>query len=229
MQYGPVITAGASTVSGNLLSTLTNSGTWATTQGESVSLSASLGEVTQNADGTWSWELTPDQQYTDAPVTITGTDSSGQTSQITFNIDANVGDLGSGVAVTDAATGTGYILYSVQNVHTRFAGQVNPSNADHFIAVRFDGTNWEYNTDSNTPGQDWIDFTPVASDTLVADVDFSTDTIASLEGTNTTVDGIAAGFASGDLVFIADQFNGIADDGESVSYTHLTLPTKCSV
>ena len=224
VQYGPVITAGASTVSGNLLSTLTNSGTWATTQGESVSLSASLGEVTQNADGTWSWELTPDQQYTDAPVTITGTDSSGQTSQITFNIDANVGDLGSGVAVTDAATGTGYILYSVQSVHTRFAGQVNSNNADHFIAVRFDGTNWEYNTDSNTPGQDWIVFTPVASDTLVADVDFDADTITSLEGTNATIDGITAGYASGDLLFVADQFNGIADDGEfQITGTEFTV------
>jgi len=223
VQYAPVITAEASAVSGNVLSTLTNSGTWAPAQDGSVSLSASLGEVTQNADGTWSWELTPNQQYNDAPVTITGTDSSGQTSQITFNIDTGVGDLGGGVAVTDAATGTGYILYSVENVHSRFAG-VNPSNADHFIAVRFDGANWEYNTDSNTPGQDWIDFTPVASDTLVADVDFSADTIDSLESTNTTVDGIAAGFASGDLVFIADQFNGIADDGEfQITGTQFTV------
>ena len=59
---------------------------------------------------------------------------------------------------------------------------------------------------------------------MVADVDFSADTIDSLESTNTTVDGIAAGFASGDLVFIADQFNGIADDGEfQITGTQFTV------
>ena len=226
VQYAPVITLGAPTVSGNLLSTLTNSGTWAETQGESVLLSASLGEITQNADGTWSWELTPTEDYTNTPVTITGTDSGGQTQQITFNIDASVGNLGSGVAVSDAATGTGYIMYSVESVHSRFAAGVNPNNADHFIAVRFDGTNWEYNTDSDTPGQDWIVFTTLASDVLVADVDFSADTIASLEGTNTTIDGITAGYASGNLLFIADQWGGNLDDGEfEITGTQFTLNT----
>ena len=88
VQYAPVMTLqGSSNLSGSAQSTLTNSGTWAQTQGETVSLSASLGQVTQNADGTWSWELTPTQAYADAPVTITGTDSGGQTQQVTFNIN----------------------------------------------------------------------------------------------------------------------------------------------
>lgn len=87
VQYAPVMTLEAPTVSGNVNSALVNSGTWAETQDESVSLSASLGNVTQNADGTWDWEFTPNQQYSNAPVTITATDSGGQTQQVTFNID----------------------------------------------------------------------------------------------------------------------------------------------
>ncbi len=87
-QYGPVITLGTPTVSGDVNSNLTNSGTFAETLGESVLLAASLGNVAQNADGTWSWELTPNQPYSNAPVTITATDSGGQTSQVSFTIDA---------------------------------------------------------------------------------------------------------------------------------------------
>jgi len=90
---------------------------------------------------------------------------------------------------------------------------VNSSNADHFISVRFDGTNWEFNTDSDTLGQDWVEFTPQSTDRLVADVDFSADTIEGLEDINQNIDGIAAGF-TGDLQFFANQFGGIADAGE---------------
>ena len=212
-EQAPVITLDTPNVEGNVLSTLTSSGTWVTAENQSVSLSASLGEVTQNANGTFSWQLTPTQQYNDAPVTITATDSSGQTSQVTFNINVGIGDLGSGVAVSDAAAGEGYLLYSVENVHSRFSGQVNSSNADHFISVRFDGTNWEFNTDSDTLGQDWVEFTPQSTDRLVADVDFSADTIEGLEDINQNIDGIAAGF-TGDLQFFANQFGGIADAGE---------------
>ena len=67
-------------------------------------------------------------------------------------------------------------------------------------------------------------FTPLASDVLVADVDFSADTITSLEGTNGTIGGISSGYASGDLLFIADQFNGSADDGEfEITGTEFTV------
>ena len=34
----------------------------------------------------------------------------------------SVGDLNSGVAVSEDATGVGYILYSQEDVHTRFSG-----------------------------------------------------------------------------------------------------------
>ena len=72
----------------------------------------------------------------------------------------NVGTLGSGIGVIDAATGTGYIMYSATDVHTRFT--VHASNADHLVAVRLNGTQWQYNTNLA-----WVDFTPVATDRLL--------------------------------------------------------------
>jgi len=38
------------------------------------------------------------------------------------------------------------------------------------------------------------------------------------------IDGISAGYASGNLLFVADQFNGIADDGEfQITGTEFTV------
>lgn len=86
----PVLTVVASNVTGNVLSTLTNSGTWSDVPADNVILSASLGTVTQNPNGTWAWSLTPSQGYSSETVTITGTDEDGGSSQIQFTFDALV-------------------------------------------------------------------------------------------------------------------------------------------
>ena len=83
----------------------------------------------------------------------------------------SVGDLNSGVAVSEDATGVGYILYSQEDVHTRFSG-IRADNADQFIAVRLDGIQWQYNNDSQ-----WIDFETELTDVLVAEVNFDGDAV----------------------------------------------------
>ena len=72
-----------------------------------------------------------------------------------------VGDLNSGVAVSEDATGVGYILYSQEDVHTRFSG-IRTDNADHFVAARLDGIQWQYNNDSQ-----WVDFQTEITDVLI--------------------------------------------------------------
>ncbi|MEI8213552.1 MAG: VCBS domain-containing protein, partial [Planctomycetota bacterium] len=85
----PVLTRSQSNVSGNVFTTLANAGTWSDPEGQSVSLSASLGTVTKNGDGTWSWSFTPTQAYANQTVTITGNDGTNS-SQVQFTIDALV-------------------------------------------------------------------------------------------------------------------------------------------
>lgn len=128
----------------------------------------------------------------------------------------NVGALNNGIAALDNRTGTGYLMYSAANVITRF-GAYN-GNADHIIAVYYNNDQWLADTNF---GQ--TVFTPESTDVLLAEVDFTNDTVNSLEGQAGTEYGIDYGYYSGDLVYTADWWNGSANDGEfSVSGTSFT-------
>ena len=86
----PALTRSQASLSGNVLSAFTNAGTWSDPEGDPVAMTASLGTVTKNADGTWSWSFAPSQAYANQTVTITGTDDKGLASQVQFTIDALV-------------------------------------------------------------------------------------------------------------------------------------------
>jgi len=96
----------------------------------------------------------------------------------------NTTEINYGVACIDGNTGTGYLMYSATSVHTRFsANDPHNDNADNFIAVKYDSGSWYYDDNDN-----WHTFTPVSTDTLVAEVDFSNDTVSSLESYITLAD-----------------------------------------
>ena len=118
-----------------------------------------------------------------------------------------IGALNSGVAVDDSRTGTGWLMYSAQNVVTRFGTQVG--NADHIISVF--RANGQWYADKNF-GQ--VAFTPVATDLLLAEVNFTADTVTSLEGASGAEYGIVKGYASGDLVYIPNQWAGVYNANE---------------
>lgn len=84
----PTVQASSGQVSGNVLSTLSNAGTWNDVAADTVTLSASLGTVTKNANGTWSWSLVPSQKIVNQVVTISATDEDGGASNTTFVINA---------------------------------------------------------------------------------------------------------------------------------------------
>ncbi len=85
-----VAVTGASSVTVDEGQVAANSGTWSDPGVDTVSLSASVGSVTQNADGTWDWSF----NTTDGPdesqfVVITATDSDGASSQTSFRLTVN--------------------------------------------------------------------------------------------------------------------------------------------
>lgn len=129
-----------------------------------------------------------------------------------------LGSVRSGIAVAEDAVGTGYILFSEANVHERFSG-LPAENSDRLVAVRFSNGRWQFNDD-----QEWIDFTPVASDRLVAEVDFESDSILPLQGASGTTHGIELGYYDGDLVMFANRWAGVGDDGEfTIEGTYMDL------
>jgi hypothetical protein len=67
-----------------------NSGTWSDPGADDVTLAASVGTVTQNDAGTWSWRFdTNDGPDDSRTVTITATDSDGASTNTTFDLTVN--------------------------------------------------------------------------------------------------------------------------------------------
>ncbi|MTI38373.1 fibronectin type III domain-containing protein, partial [Fulvivirga lutimaris] len=138
-----------------------------------------------------------------------------------------LGDINYGIAAIDNASGDGYIMYSEENVFTRFATALpNSSNSSNLIAVRLNGSTWQYDNNNS-----YYDFTPLDSDVLLAEVDFTNDAITDLKGQSGAVNGIAYGYLDGDLEFYADRWGGSNNNGEFTitgTYFDLDIPTSAS-
>ena len=132
-----------------------------------------------------------------------------------LTVTVDVGNLRSGVAVADNATGEGFIMYSNADVHERFNG-IGADNADHFVAVRLSGNQWQYNND-----QTWFGFDPQAMDSLVAKVNFDGDSVLNGSFALSFIEGIwfrqeldTAGNRDTNFRVVANQFGGQFDLGE---------------
>ncbi len=138
---------------------------------------------------------------------------------------AVLGPFGRGIAARDDATDSGFIMYSLMSVHQRFAtNPVNPFQANHFVAVRHGAGGWTYDNNESDLGGNNIPFTPVVTDILVASVDFGNNTVTMLDGTDTVTNGIATGYASGDLNITPELWDGSPNVGEfGVNGTTITL------
>jgi subtilisin-like proprotein convertase family protein/subtilisin family serine protease len=86
----PIIQRSLASVSGNVLSVLSNTGTYSDVAADTVTLSASQGTVIKNPDGTWSWSMTPSAKMTNETITITATDEDGGASSTSFTVNALV-------------------------------------------------------------------------------------------------------------------------------------------
>lgn len=132
----------------------------------------------------------------------------------------DIGHIGYGVACVDSNTGQGFLMYSEEDVFTRFSASPPYSlAAKHVIAVLHDGTEWKYDRNSSL-----VPFTPASSDVLIAEIDFTAGSIQSLEGTFGDHLGITKGYACGDIEYFANQLNGSPNSGEyDLEGTFITL------
>ncbi len=150
------------------------------------------------------------------PVTVSAEDPGGLVGSVDFDFavvpqgSVLVVPMRKGVACQDDATGTGYLMYSLWDVRQRFWPNLPPSqNSSHFICVKHVDGQWYYdNNDGYFPFAVW------GFDVLVAELDFDNDTVTSLLGQLSTEHGIIAGYKSGDLGFIANQYDGVHSKGE---------------
>jgi len=86
----PTLTQTNASVSGAVGSQFVNTGTWNDIDRDTVQLSASVGNILRNSNGTWNWSFTPTSRLTNQVVQITATDIFGESSSVTFTISAAV-------------------------------------------------------------------------------------------------------------------------------------------
>lgn len=128
---------------------------------------------------------------------------------VTLEGRITLGNLNEGIAARDGATGIGYLMYSEELLPVRFIN--NPpyssstygDNANNLIAVVLQNDQWYYDDNS-----DLRPFTPRSTDLLLAELNFSTDTATLLQGQNRLINGIRAGYESGDLTVTPNVWNG---------------------
>ena len=133
----PAVTADHATVEVNEGSAAANTGTYSDPEGKAVTLTASVGSVVDNGDGTWSWSYTPADGPSDSQtVTITVTDVGGQAATATFAL--SVLNVAPTVTITSPAAGTLYSLGSTVPLEVSFS---DPGTADtHTCSVAWDGS-----------------------------------------------------------------------------------------
>eukprot|EP00933_Yihiella_yeosuensis_P045666 TRINITY_DN41061_c0_g1_i1.p1 TRINITY_DN41061_c0_g1~~TRINITY_DN41061_c0_g1_i1.p1 ORF type:complete len:537 (-),score=77.46 TRINITY_DN41061_c0_g1_i1:141-1751(-) len=131
-----------------------------------------------------------------------------------------------GLRCTDSNTGTGFIMYTREEVNTRWSLDIEQYDfrkhtAKNFVCVRYQNNTWQYDTNwadeaDRASNVSWHPFHPRSTDILVASVDFTQDKAISLNRTcGLTVNGMQVGYVGGDIHFFGDQsINGSFDDGE---------------
>lgn len=113
----PVISADSDSVTIDEGHRVTNTGTFSDTNGDSVTLLASVGTVTASEDGTWVWDYTPDDNFSEPQiVTITATDSNNAVATTNFlltvtNVDPVIENVVLSPSVLDEGSRAGPVLW----------------------------------------------------------------------------------------------------------------------
>jgi uncharacterized delta-60 repeat protein len=85
----PTVAVDSASVTVTETQTATNSGTYADVPADTVTLTASVGTIVNNNDGTWSWSLATNDNLPTQTVAITASDEDGGSTVATFNFTVN--------------------------------------------------------------------------------------------------------------------------------------------
>ncbi len=212
----PTIAADSALVVINESQTATNTGTFGDVGDDTMTLTASIGTVIDNGDGTWSWSFDstdgPDESQT---VTITATDSDGAATDVTFDLTVN------NVAPTIAADSALVVINESQTAtNTGTFGDVGVDDLTLAASIgtvidNGDGT-WSWSFDS-TDGPDesqTVTITATDSDGAATDVTF-----------NLTVNNVAPTIAADSALVVINESQTATNTGTfgDVGVDDLTL------
>jgi len=159
----PSVTADNPTITVDEGQTATNTGTFDDPGDDVVTLSASIGTITDNGDGTWSWSFDaadgPDQNQT---VTLVATDSDGASTSTTFELVVH--NVAPTAMIQSMAQPNAMIVLPVVHTLTLTGSFTDPGWLDtHTVSWDFgdgtieDGTVSEENQQPDATGQSVVD------------------------------------------------------------------------
>ncbi len=191
--------------------TATNSGTWSDPGDDVVVVSASIGTVTQNADGTWSWNFdTTDGPDDSQTVTVTASDDDGGETQTSFelcvnNVAPTIASVSSTNADVENASGDGTV-----SVSGSFS---DPGLDTHTVTVNWgDGTSEDVSVDQSADSfMGEHNYASGGIFTITVTVTDSDGAVSNTETTSAVVKG--AGLVNGTLFVIGT-------DGKDVIHVH---------
>ncbi|HND53239.1 MAG TPA: hypothetical protein PLV92_12605, partial [Pirellulaceae bacterium] len=171
----PSVTRNSGTVTVNEGQTANNSGTWNDPGADVVTLTASIGVVTQNSNGTWSWSLGttdgPDQSGT---VTITGVDSDGATGVATFALTVNNVPPSVSVDLPSRSVDQGASTTNSGHWSDPGADIVTLTSSIGAVTRHSDGTwSWSYSATEGLAGNQTVTITATDSDTAATTTTFT--------------------------------------------------------
>ena len=126
-------------LTGGVSTLFTNTGTCADVPGDTVTLSADIGVIVNNGNGTWSWSHTPSALVSNQVVTITGTDEDGGSSTVSFTLTATAADITPPIINSVKVAGTAW--------NTGFTSFVDPVDGDNTDGS--DGRGFQIPTDTS--------------------------------------------------------------------------------
>jgi PGF-CTERM protein len=170
----PSLSADVERVSVSEGATATNAGTFADPDGDTVSLSASVGTVTKDDEGSWTWSYgTTDGPDGNRTVTVTATDAEGTTAEVAFDLGVvnsppSVTADAESVSVTEGETASNGGSFADPGADTislsASAGTVRKNN---------DGTwNWSYKATDNANRSQTVTITATDNDGATARISF---------------------------------------------------------
>eukprot|EP00933_Yihiella_yeosuensis_P080283 TRINITY_DN9369_c0_g2_i1.p1 TRINITY_DN9369_c0_g2~~TRINITY_DN9369_c0_g2_i1.p1 ORF type:complete len:572 (-),score=89.12 TRINITY_DN9369_c0_g2_i1:102-1583(-) len=199
---------------------------------QGASAAADTGEFRMSGSYFLGYMPQPKSTTVTTTTTITTATTTGTTTRHpnTVRLDIKAG----GIRCTDRDKGSGFIMHSKVALNTRFQVLITrkdflKNTANHMMCVRYKNGTWEYDTNwedekkGRTPEvatkNSWRKFKPVATDVIVASVDFNGNKVTNLKGANLKYKNVQFGYHAGNLkVTSAEQHKSYNDYGRDDPY-----------
>ncbi|MEZ5943913.1 MAG: FG-GAP-like repeat-containing protein [Planctomycetaceae bacterium] len=194
---------------------------------DSYTLAASIGTITDNGDGTWSWEYSQTSAFGTTTVTVSATDSLGSITEITFELVVSAppaistDNSSTSIPEGQVATNSGTFSHPVTGTMVSLSASIGT------VTDNGDGTwNWSFDTTDGPDESQTVTITATEDHGLTSTISFNLlvnnqAPVISVDAASVTVNEGAAAFMTGmisdagmDTVTLSASIGTVSDNGD---------------